>query len=436
MIPEVFLAELNEHPNPSRKPSRKAPPTRKDRKGSDPPPPRAIPSDAQTCFWRMDQITHRVQCYEERRCALDEFLRKLSCEELPGKEHVEAYLHDQYRRYLRPSTMRLTFDTIKGFLAYVKERGLSDLGEIRRRDVEGYIEREQDRGLKVSTVDLRVGTLKAFFRFLVDRGVLPAQVISKKLRLKVPDALPRAMDPDDVKRLLKEITHVRNRAMIVVLLRTGMRIGELLNTVMSELSVKDRRIEIYEAEKTRVGRVVYLSDDALDALKAWLRERDPEKPYLFYGQRGKKLTYGGARLMFRKYLDSAGLSPKGYSLHCLRHTFATELLNAGMRLECLQQLLGHESVEMTRRYAKLTDKTREEEYFRAMAIIERGETDGAYRCDRQLQAAHEEKELLSSYHPELHEHPETLCAVAGRADRGGDPQEDRNVHRLPPEAGS
>jgi len=436
MIPVGFLAQRAEYPNPSIEPPRETPTSSKDRGQSDTPPPRAIPSDAQICLWHLDQIAHKVQCHTERRCVLDKFLRKLSCEELPGKEHVEAYLHDQYRRYLRPSTMRLTFGTIKGFLGFVKEGGLSDVGQITRREVEGYIEREQDRGLKVSTVDLRVGTLKAFFRFLVERDVLPAQVISKKLRLKVPDALPRAMDPEDVTRLLKEITHVRNRAIVMVLLRTGMRIGELLNTVMSELSVKDRRIEIYEAEKTRVGRVVYLSDDALDTLKAWLKERDPEKPYLFYGQGGKKLTYGGARVMFRKYLDSAGLSPKGCSLHCLRHTFATELLNAGMRLECLQQLLGHESVEMTRRYARLTDKTREEEYFRAMAIIERGEGHGAYRCDRQLQAAHEEKELLSTYHPQLHEYPETLCAVAGRTDRGGDPQEDRRVHRLPSQTGS
>jgi hypothetical protein len=110
-------------------------------------------------------------------------------------------------------------------------------------------------------------------------------------------------------------------------------------------------------------------------------------------------------MMFQKYLGKAGLLHKGYGLHCLRHTFATELLNAGMRLECLQQLLGHESVEMTRRYAKLTDKTREEEYFRAMAVIERREADGFDdRCDRPLQALLEEEELLSSHRQELHEH--------------------------------
>ena len=85
--------------------------------------------------------------------------------------------------------------------------------------------------------------------------------------------------------------------------------------------------------------------------------------------------------MFRKYLKKADLGHKSYTLHCLRHTFASEMLNAGMRLECLQPLLGHSNIEVTRRYAKLTDKTREEEYFRAMQIIERGEIDGDYRLD-------------------------------------------------------
>jgi site-specific recombinase XerD len=82
----------------------------------------------------------------------------------------------------------------------------------------------------------------------------------------------------------------------------------------------------------------------------------------------------------------AGLAHKGYTLHALRHTFASELLNAGMRLECLQQLLGHSSIEMTRRYARLTDNTRREEYFKAMQIIESEGIRGHYRRDRSLPA--------------------------------------------------
>jgi hypothetical protein len=92
-------------------------------------------------------------------------------------------------------------------------------------------------------------------------------------------------------------------------------------------------------------------------------------------------------------------------LHSLRHTNASSLLNAGIPLECLKELLGHTSVEMTRRYAKLTNKTREKEYFKAMSKIERGEIDGYYKLDLELQEILKEKELLTTYGEELPEHP-------------------------------
>jgi integrase len=223
--------------------------------------------------------------------------------------------------------------------------------------------------------------------------------------IKVPDPLPRAIDPDDCKKLLSVIDDIRNRAMILILLRTGMRIGELLNTLVEDVDLKTKKIEIYEAEKTRVGRVVYMSADAIGALRAWINIRDPRKPFLFYSQGRHTMTYPAVRMMLLKYLAKAGLEHKGYTLHCLRHTFASDLLNAGMHLECVQQVLGHSSIEMTRRYARLTDKTREEEYFRAMNKIERGEVDGHYRLDRELQTFPEEKELLPAHNQELHEHP-------------------------------
>jgi len=185
--------------------------------------------------------------------------------------------------------------------------------------------------------------------------------------------------------------------MIMVLLRTGMRIGELLNTRMPDLHLRDRRIDIYEGEKNRVGRVVYLSEDAVSALKAWLKMRDAHQVFLFYAMGKNSMAYSTARLLFERYLTKAALTHKGYSLHSLRHTFASELLNAGMRIECLQPLMGHSSLDVTRRYARLTDKTREKEYFRAMTIIERGEMDGHYRCDHPIQALLEEKKRLTEH---------------------------------------
>jgi len=337
--------------------------------------------------------------------ALDDVLQKLQGKEIPGKEYVEEYLRDQHRRHCRPNTLRSTLTSIDIFLSFVRASGKSHLEEITREDLFAFIEHEQDRGMKPLTVNTRVRILKAFIRFLADKVVVPSDIVSRRLRVKVPDSLPRAMDPEDVTRFVSVIDSTRDRAMMLVLLRTGMRIGELLNLMVREVNLKERKVEIYEAEKTQVGRVVYLSEDARVALQAWLKERDPDKKLVFYAQGRPSMSYNNARMRFSKYLAKAGLSHRGYTLHCLRHTCASELLNAGMRLECLQQLLGHSSIEMTRRYARLTDKTREEEYFRAMSKIERGEIDGSYQLDSELPEILETKELLATHSKELPKHP-------------------------------
>jgi integrase/recombinase XerD len=335
--------------------------------------------------------------YEQEAKALRWALNRLAGWDLPGKEHVENYFRHMYRRNFRPKTYFSNLAAIYIFLNVVKESGKTRLEEVTKNDLEAFIEHEQDRGLMLSTVRTRLHCANAFLGYLIEAGIVSADVLARRIRLRKPEALPRAMDPDDVKQLFSVIDHPRDRAMITVLLRTGMRIGELLGTKVKDLHLKERRIDIYEGEKNRTGRVVYLSDDAVVVLKAWLKIRDVDHEFLFYAQGSKTMSYSTAHLIFERYLTKAGLTHKGYSLHALRHTFASELLNAGMRIECLQPLMGHTSLDVTRRYARLTDKTREEEYFRAMTIIERGEIDGHYRLDHQVQAFFEEKERLTEY---------------------------------------
>ena len=326
--------------------------------------------------------TSDIQTSKPKNPQINQCIKRLTKGKLFGHPHVRRYLLDQYRRGCRPNTIRSNFETIILFITHLKSLGRTYLEEVVRNDLGSFIEHEQDRGLKPNTVSTRLRALYAFLGYLVEREVVHPDVIRKKMYIKVPNALPRAIDPEDVRQLLSVIKKIRDLAMILILLRTGMRIGELLDTRVRDVNLRARRIEIFEARKTRVGRVVYLSDDARCALKIWLKKRDPNKENLFYGRgRRSTLSYEAARAMFRRYLEKAGLTHKGYTLHCLRHTFASELLNADMRLECVQQLLGHSSIEMTRRYSRLTDNTRKKEYFRAMAIIERGEIDGHYRCD-------------------------------------------------------
>ncbi len=322
-----------------------------------------------------------VQTSRPKNSQIQKCIKRLSQKKLFGHPHVKRYLYDQYRRGCRPNTISSNFESIILFISHLKCLGRTYLEEVTRDDLGSFVEYEQDRGLKPNTVSTRLRALYAFLGYLAEREIVHPDITRKKMYIKVPNALPRAIDPEDVKDLLSVIKKPRDWAMILILLRTGMRIGELLDTRVGDINLRENRIEVYEAMKNRVGRVVYLSGDARCALKVWLKKRDPHKENLFYGPgRNKTLSYEAARMMFRRYIEKAGLTHKGYTLHCLRHTFASELLNAGMRLECLQQLLGHCSIEMTRRYARLTDNTRREEYFKAMAVIESGGINGHYQC--------------------------------------------------------
>ena len=308
---------------------------------------------------------------------IDRILQKVSKTDIPDREHFESYMRHKWRMNLKPSTLRGSSHAVSSFLIFYASLGKQHVHDIVSGDIELFVEHEQDRGLKVTTVRTRLNHLWAFLQFLIEHDIVDGRILKRKIRLRVPEFLPRAIAPGDVRKFLSAIKEIRNRALILVLLRTGMRIGEVLRLSMRDLDIREKKIHIYEGEKNCLGRVVYLSDDALMTLKLWLSKRDKTKEYLFYGLRGK-LCYTSARNIFTHYLRETGLQHKGYTMHSLRHTFASELLNAGMRLECLQLLLGHRDIEMTRRYARLTDKSREEEYFRAMVIIERGGLHGDY----------------------------------------------------------
>lgn len=315
---------------------------------------------------------------QERHRCLERLLQHLAQSDLPEKDVVKLYLQHKYRQQCRASTLQSVNMVVKFFLRFIQQKGMTTLQEVTHQDVEAFIELQQDRGAKMSTVRLQLITLNTFFRFLVDEGRMHEKVLAHKIRLKLPDVLPRAIDPEGLRQLICSIVHIRDRALILLLLRTGMRIGELLNTRVQDIVIPEKKILIYEARKTGIGRVVYFSDDARQALEQWLQKRDAAQPFLFYSKQNPRLTYAAARSVFMKYVRKSCLPDQGYTLHRLRHSFASELLNAGMRLECLQPLLGHTRIEMTRRYARLTDKSREEEYFRAMAIIEQEGIDGHY----------------------------------------------------------
>jgi site-specific recombinase XerD len=358
-------------------------------------PRHPLPSLPQTDWSAPDWL-----CASKKRQDLEHYSGRLTSSGIIGADLAVEYLRDKYRNNRAIATIKQASGVILSFLHFLNEAGTNIL-KITRQDICAFVEHEQDRGLKINSVISNLRDVYTFINFLVEQEVLPQTINSKKIRLKMPEVLPRAIPEEHTTALLSEISNIRNRALILLLLRTGLRIGELLNVKVSDIVMPERKILIYLAEKNDQGRVVYFGSDADIALQEWLVIRNKQKEYLFYSPSREKITYAAARKIMVKALEKAGLSHYGYSLHSLRHTFATDMLNAGLRLEVLQQILGHQSIEITLRYARLSDTTRENEYFRAMTVIEKGGHHESHRINSQLQAVFEEKKLLTSHHKKL-----------------------------------
>jgi len=339
----------------------------------------------------------------DKRRLLDRWTRRIKTSHLPGNNLAVDHLQEKYIKNLSLQTINNSGDAILPFLYFLDKQGCTIL-TLTRRDIGAFVEHEQDRGLKATSISCHLKTIYAFIKYLIRKGVIDSEIMKHKFRIQEPDALPKAIPYEDIESIFNAVTNIRNRALLMLLYRTGMRIGELLEVKLEDIVLPDQKILIYVGSKNYEGREVYYSSDAEQALKHWLRTRDKTKRYLFYGRLDKPLSYVAAWKVMKKTLERAGLSDKGYSLHHLRHTFATEMINNGMRVEVLQQILGHQDIEMTLRYARLSDKRIEEDYYRAMAVIQKGgESDEPYRVSTALQKVFEEKKLLKSYKKKLSE---------------------------------
>lgn len=315
---------------------------------------------------------------------------------LPGADLAVEYIYGKYIKNLSNGIIKGSARVILYFLRFLKGQKTT-IHDLTRKDISAFIQHEYGLDLSTQSIVNYLRIIYAFIVFLADQGVLPHALLQKKIRIKLPDVLPRAIPASDIELLLGAIDTTRDKAMILLLLRTGMRIGELLEVKLSDISPTERKILVYLGEKNYQGRAVYYSADADQVLQQWFKERNSDSVHLFPGYMGRRsISYVAAWSVMRRVLKRAGLEDKGYSLHSLRHTFATDMLNAGMRLEVLQQILGHQDIQMTMRYARITDRTREHEYFTAMNIIEQGGHHEPCHINTQLRKVFEKKKFLGS----------------------------------------
>ncbi|MCP4338520.1 MAG: tyrosine-type recombinase/integrase, partial [Desulfobulbaceae bacterium] len=254
----------------------------------------------------------------QRRQAFHRWCSRAEASGFAGTELLVEYLYGKYIKNLSVHTIRQSCSIVLSFLKFL-DRKHQTIYTLTHQDIGAFVEFEQDRGLKTVSIIHHLEMVNAFIAFLVEQEILPHDIKQHKIKLKKPDVLPRAIPNEDIQLFLKVICVIRDRALLLLLLRTGMRIGELLNVKISDIISSEQKILIYQGEKNYQGRAVYYSKDAEQALYQWLQQRKKNSEYLFAGHTGMPLSYSTAKRIMCANLQHANLTDKNYTLHSLRH---------------------------------------------------------------------------------------------------------------------
>jgi site-specific recombinase XerD len=190
-------------------------------------------------------------------------------------------------------------------------------------------------------------------------------------RLRVPKPLPRALRDQEVEQLLNAIKNKRDMAMFKLMLRCGLRVEEVSNLTIGAINLKRRTILVRQGKGGK-DRVVYISADAHDALRIYLKARSHYgKKKVFLVERGKykghPISVRGIQKRMEFYAKETSIK---VSCHRLRHTMATQLLNAEAEIETIQDLLGHNWITTTQKYCKLSNLKVQRDYFKAMRRVQ------------------------------------------------------------------
>ena len=282
---------------------------------------------------------------------------------------IADYLAHLRARHYAPSVQEGTLRALKSFAGLMPEARqatlYADLTQTTSTDMDAWIEASFRHKLAPSTVATRLRVLQRFFGFLHDQGYVSQSPIRyPRHHILVPPDLPRPMAEDEVVAFFRVIDARRDRTMFLLMLRCGLRVGEVSHLPWTAIDFAQGTVRI-DNSKGHVDRVVYLAPDVAKALRQWQGHQAAAAPYVF-PSRGTSRTARQMRNLMTGYLKLAGIT-KAYSPHSLRHTFATQLLNAGASLEVVKELMGHRSLAMTLRYTQLYDRTKRAQYDQAMA---------------------------------------------------------------------
>jgi integrase/recombinase XerD len=313
--------------------------------------------------------------------------------ELPERlNEVPDWLRTPFRRFLRLRQRNWPLKTVriytqqyfnslfKLFMFFIQEYDWSDWDQLSLRWFDDYIDARLREKRAPSTINGVLINFRTFCYFLLDEGYnVPRSIFRMKL-LTIPRRLPRPLSHDQVCRLERCIQAaiqdarteyqrqlvVRDLACFYLLWHCGLRISEVCSLLVNDVDLPGRKLFIRNS-KERKDRVVYISETAAKALRHHLDIRpDPNSPHLFPTRSGA-LKRGGLWKKLRTYGRRCGVP---VTAQRLRHTFASQMLTAGMPVSSLQRYLGHELMDTTMIYAEVSDPLLQQDYYQGITEID------------------------------------------------------------------
>jgi site-specific recombinase XerD len=242
--------------------------------------------------------------------------------------------------------------------------------EVSWRDIDAFLHHQHQAQLTATTINRRLHALKHFFDSLVSEDhTLAINPVKPSHFLRRGRPLPKQRSQDQVRTLFAQMVHPLDHALCLLMLRCGLRVSEVARLRLHDLDWTQQSLRV-EQGKGRKDRIVSVSADVLAALRTCLPARPEVVPdgLVFWNQKRphRPLSPKGMQKKMERYAKAAGIKA---SCHSLRHTFASNLLEAGAEVISIKELLGHASIASSERYAKLSNQRVKQVYQQTIRTV-------------------------------------------------------------------
>ena len=287
---------------------------------------------------------------------IDEYIVSLSTQE-QGREETNSNTIVAYRNDLNQAC------------AFLTRQGVERWQQVTRAHIASYLlEMRDEQAYRPTTIARKLASLKTFFRYLRANGSIPVDLIEDLNAPRIQKEPPQILSQEQVANLFRQVavdspTGIRDMAMLHLLYATGMRVSELVALDLEHVDLAQATVVCAGRNgKNKRERVLPLSLLALDQIKNYLQgprqrliQHHPDEQALFVNHHGERLTRQGFWLIIKGYARQANI--QAITPHMLRHSFAILMLQNGMELRSVQELLGHAHIATTQVYSQLARET-------------------------------------------------------------------------------